>query len=100
MSVLIALLPTILGFLGELLAAFLGNWEKAHANDPNLAAVIYSYVQSAQANAMLKTPDEKYQWVFDRMKEWAVAEGKAVGDSMLNTLIELAVQRLKAAAKP
>lgn len=90
----------VLGFLGQLLVAFLQNWNVAHGTDPNIAAVIYSYVQSAQANTELKTNDERYQWVFDRMKEWAVMEGKAIKDSMLNTLIEISVQRLKAAAKP
>lgn len=96
MDILLAILPMVLGFLGQLFVAFLQNWNATHGNDPNLASIVYSYVQSAQANPTLITDDDKYQWVVDRMKEWAMVEGKLIKDSMLNTLIELAVQRLKA----
>jgi hypothetical protein len=100
MSVLIALLPTILGLLGEFLAAFLTNWEASHAADPNVAAVIEGYVQSAEANPALASGAEKWWWVRDRMAEWLLAEGKAMTKSMLNTLIELAVNKIKLTTRP
>jgi hypothetical protein len=45
------------------------------------------------------TNEEKREAAFDQIKEMLKAEGKEVGSSMINLLIELAVQKLKAEGK-
>ena len=39
---------------------------------------------------------EKRDAAFDKIKEMLLAQGKDLGDSMINLLIELAVQKIKA----
>lgn len=98
LTILIQLLPALLGLLGQFLAAFLTNWTAAQAEsglDANIFAVVLGFTRSAEANAELKTGDDKWQWVFDRTMEYLSAEGKTIGKSLLNTAIELAVQKLK-----
>ena len=42
---------------------------------------------------------EKREAAFEKVKDLLVAEGKDLGDSMINLLIELAVQKMKEASK-
>ena len=96
-----AIMAMLDGILGNFIGAFLMNWEKDHAGDNQILDLIAQLVGSANQNALLDTGDKKYQWVFDQAVSQLATLGKTLGTSMLNTLIELAVQNLdKAMSKP
>lgn len=97
---IIGLLPSLLGLIGQFLAAFLTNFSQTSTQDPNLLAAILGFVQSAEANTTFATGDDKWQWVFDRTMEYLKQEGKDVGKAMINALIELAVQRIRTELVP
>lgn len=97
MSRIIAAIVAMLdGVLGQFVGTFLQNWEKDHAGDNQLLDYIAQLVASAGQNPTLTTGDQRWQWVFDTATAALPGMGKTIGTSMLNTLIELAVQNFQA----
>ncbi len=94
-SLLSYVLPTLLGLLGQFMVAFLGNLVKARAHDPQLYALILQLVTDANTKFTADQGAEKRAFVLNAVKAWLVQAGKEVGDSAINALIELAVQKQK-----
>lgn len=91
---LLQLLEQVVPALGPLFVALLNNLAASMEDESNLAVLIANQeVQGIDANPANaeKTSDEKYQMAFDAMK----LARPNLSDSMVNCLIELAVQKLK-----
>lgn len=97
-AIIMQILVLLGGLLGEYVAAFLRNWEAQHGGDNALLDYIYQKVESAALNPMLKSGEARWQWVLDTTRDDLLAQGKQVADSLLNTLIELALQKFKRAS--
>jgi hypothetical protein len=98
-AILAVVLQQFLGFLGQLILAFVSNLAAARMDDPALASVIAAIVEGIQHDHPEWSNDQKWEYAFKAAKEYAQSVGKEARDSLINTLIELSVQRLKS-AKP
>ncbi len=56
--------------------------------------MVMQYVIIAASGQM--TNAERRDWVAAQMREWSLSTGTALGDSLINFLIEMAVQKLAA----
>lgn len=92
----IKLLTFFLGVLGELLISFIRNAQAARADNPQLIQYLNALVTRIEESPGL-TGEQKRTYVQDNLKAYAVKLGVDLKDSIVNSLIELAVQKLKEA---
>lgn len=95
---LIPILIYALGELGEFIIAFVRNMAAGESFNKSVADAAKTIVASMEADLNL-SGDEKRQGAAAAIKAWHSDNGLPVpGNSTINTLVELAVQRLKKAA--
>lgn len=90
------LLKVALGFLGEFLLAFVRQLRAARADDKNFIEVASRIVRDIGGEHPEWPGDMKRAYARDAIKIYAKGLGRDLGDSLVNTLIEVAVQNLKA----
>ena len=88
----------LLPALVEFFFAFLANLKAARADDADALATVELIVKGIQADHPEWSGDQKRAYAFDAIKKYFADAGREVGSSIVNTLVELAVQRLKAAS--
>lgn len=93
-QVLLALIP----ILGDLIVAFIENLQKwlSNPNDArDISAVIWNLVLSEEQSNPDASGDVKWQNVYDAALIYVNNKGVEVSKSLINTMIELAVQKYK-----
>jgi hypothetical protein len=90
------LLQYLLPAIANLIISFLKNLVSAQANDPTIIEVIGNIVQGIEGDHSDWSGEQKRSYVFDAVKQYFTRTGKEIKDSLVNTLIELSVQQLKA----
>lgn len=93
------LLSWALGFLGQFIIAFITNLRAARADNPKLwetASTIITQIEAAHPDW---SGEQKKAYAMGAIREAGGVLLKDVGDSMINTMIELIVQGTKAPAK-
>lgn len=90
-----ALLRLVLGFLGEFVASFVRNLQAARLDDPSLTAMLERVVRGVARTHPDWSGEQKRTFALTEAKMWALNAGRDVKDSLLNTLLELVVQRVK-----
>jgi len=89
------LIQTALKLLGELIVAFIENLRKARMDDPDLAGVVLKIVQGINNDHPEWDNEQKWRYAKDAVIQYGKGLGKDFKDSLINTLIELAVQKVK-----
>lgn len=92
------ILRLLLGFLADFLVSFLLALRAARIDDENFLAVVYDIVRDLAVAHPDWSDERKRAWARDAIQVYARSLGKDLKDSMINALIEISVQRLKAEA--
>jgi len=96
MDTVLKILAVVLPYLFQFLVAFLKNMQTAKADDPAFLESVYLVVKGIQEAHPTATGDEKWTMAVDATKVLAAAKAKVVSGSLINALIEVALQRVKA----
>jgi Bacteriophage holin of superfamily 6 (Holin_LLH) len=94
-QVLLALIPV----LGDLIIAFIQNLQKWLTNPDDtrdISGVIWELVVGEEKNNPDLDGDVKWQRVYEAAVIYVESKGLEVSKSLINTMIELAVQKYKA----
>jgi hypothetical protein len=89
------LLRLAIGFLADLVASFVRNLRSARLDDPSVVAVIDRIVRGIAVDHPDWTGEQKRARAADSAKIYLANMGKDIADSLLNTILELSVQKLK-----
>jgi hypothetical protein len=84
----------------EFFMAFLKNLQSAHADDPTVLSTVEQIVSAITVDHPDWSGEQKRSFALSAIKQRFSELGKEVGDSLINTLVELAVQKQKAAVVP
>jgi hypothetical protein len=96
MEIVLKILAVVLPYLFQFLAAFLRSLQTAKADDPAFLESVYLIVRGIQEAHPTATGDEKWTMAVDAVKVLGAAKAKVVSTSLVNALIEVALQRVKA----
>ena len=85
-----------LGFLGDFIVPFIKALIAARANDENLLTAVQNVVTGIDKDHPDWSGSQKRDYALSALQTHFKTLGKDVADSVINTLIELAVQKMKA----
>ena len=94
-QVIALLLQLLVQTLARFLIAFIRNLDKARMNDPSLFSIVADVVGGIGHDYPDMPNEQKRQMAFDAIKQWGSNLGRDLKDSLVNALIELAVQETK-----
>jgi hypothetical protein len=90
------ILRRVLGVLAELVIIFARNMRAARADDPRILAVGEDIVNGITRDHPEWTAEEKRSYAAQALKEHARILGKDLKDSLVNSIVELLVQKTRA----
>jgi len=94
-----AVLRILLPWLAKFIVAFVENLSRQNV-DESFMLRVEAIVRGVEAAHREDDGDLKWQIAFDAARQLALDEGKVVGKAAINTMIELAVQKLQADQVP
>lgn len=89
-------LRAALGLIGEMILAFIDNLRASRADDPELASVIESIVRGIDADNPDAPGEQKFEWAYAALNTYLSNVGRDLKTSLKNSLIEMAVQKVRA----
>jgi hypothetical protein len=85
----------IMPLLGALVTAIIKNLQTHDMDDDDIQTMVMEVVSGIDIDHKDWTSDQKRSYAFDAIIQWGKEEGRELKESLVNTLIEMCVQKLK-----